>query len=67
VFALWALSSAAPAAQAKQKAWHTSNFRFEMSGLPAAKGGKGLTNKGQQKANQIRTMPLWGVRARNRL
>ena len=67
VLALWALSSAVPPAHAQQKAWHTNNFRFEMGGLPATKGANGLTNKGQQKAYQFRTTPLWGVRARNRL
>jgi hypothetical protein len=53
-FALCALSSAAPAAEAKPKAWHTSNFRFEMSGLPANKDRKGFKNTGKQKSNQIR-------------
>jgi hypothetical protein len=27
----------------------------------------GLTTGEQRKASQIRTMPLWGVRARNRM
>lgn len=67
VLALLALWSAVPAAHAEQKAWHTANFRFQMSGLPATKGAaqrmkvpKGDVRKGTGVDDQgVGERPRW--------
>jgi hypothetical protein len=41
----------------------TAKVEKNMSGIASKK----LKGQGQQKTNQIRTTPLWGFRARNRL